>query len=86
MGNNGNRQMVTLEGVVTAVDWDDDDNVIDVLLCTSDDEEYYIENNERGEELLDLVSQNVIVTGIVEEDDYGDKVIDVKSYEIYEEE
>lgn len=85
MGNNGKLQMVTLEGIITAADWDDDNNVIAVLLCTPDEDEYLIEDNERGEELLDLVSQNVMVTGILEEDDYGDKIIDIKSYEIYEE-
>ena len=81
-----NKKKVTLTGIITAVDWDEDDNVIAVSISTPDEEEYIIEDTPEGEELLDLVFQNVRVTGVIEEDEYGDKIIIIESYEVLEEE
>ncbi|MGA1845375.1 MAG: hypothetical protein ACMUIS_12495 [bacterium] len=81
-----NKKKVTLTGIITAVDWDEDDNVIAVSISTPDEEEYIIEDTPEGEELLDLVFQNIRVTGVIEEDEYGDKIITVESYEVLEEE
>ena len=81
-----NKKKVTLTGIITAVDWDEDDNVIAVSISTPEEEEYIIEDTPEGEELLDLVFQNVRVTGVIEEDEYGDRIITVESYEVLEEE
>ncbi|MGA1796321.1 MAG: hypothetical protein ACMUIL_10735 [bacterium] len=80
------KKKVTLTGIITAVDWDEDDNVIAVSISTPDEEEYIIEDTPEGAELLDLVFQNIRVTGVIEEDEYGDKIITVESYEVLEEE
>jgi len=86
MSSKVNKKKVTLTGIITAVDWDDDDNVIAVSISTPDEEEYIIEDTPEGEELLDLVFQNVRITGIIEENEYGDKSINVDSHEVLDEE
>ncbi len=86
MNKNEKIQRISVTGIITASEWDEDDNVVGVTLSTPDEEEYLIDSNGKGEELLDFVSQNVKVVGIIEENDYGDKIITVKSYEVFEDE
>lgn len=86
MKKNEKIQRISVTGIITASEWDEDDNVVGVTLSTPDEEEYLIDNNGKGEELLDFVSQNVKVVGIIDDNDYGNKIITVKSYEVFEDE
>lgn len=74
-------QQVTITGIVTAADWDEDHDIIAVTISTADEEEYLVDGTPKGEELLEFVCKNVRVTGSIEDDD-GDKIISVKSYEV----
>ena len=53
-------------------------------IVTDNDQVYEIAENEKGDELIELVDQKVKVKGTIEEDD-GTKVITVTSYEVIEE-
>ena len=53
-------------------------------IVTDNDQVYEIGDNEKGEELIELVDKRVRVTGTVEELE-GSKVITIISYEIIEE-
>jgi hypothetical protein len=52
---------------------------------TDDGEEYEIGDSEQGDELMRHVGARVEVTGMVEEDEYGVKVITVTSFVLIEE-
>ena len=75
-------QQVIITGIVTAAQWDEDDDIVAVTISTPDEEEYLVDGTPKGEELLELIYQNVRVTGTVEDDGDGDKIISVKSYEV----
>jgi len=75
-------QQVTITGIVTAADWDEDDAIIAVTISTADENEYLVDETPKGGELLELVCRNVRVTGTLEDDGVGDKIISVKSYEL----
>ena len=74
---------MTIVGFVTPNDWDDDDTVIELSIST-DDDDYIVESNELGEELFDLLDEDVDVTGIVTEDKERKKRIHITSYEVLE--
>jgi hypothetical protein len=75
-------QQVTITGIVTAADWDEHDDIIAVTISTADEDEYLVDGTPKGEELLELVCKNVSVTGTVEDDGDGEKIISIKSYEV----
>lgn len=83
---NEKSQKITISGLITPCEWDEDDNVVGITLSTTDEEEYRIQNDQVGEELLEYVSRDVMVTGFVDEDEYGDKTLTVKEYEVIDEE
>ena len=62
---------ITIKGKIN------DDN----QLVTEDETIYTIADNDQGSALMELVGEQVIVTGTVEEDD-GEKIITVISYEV----
>jgi hypothetical protein len=71
--------MQTLTGVVTPYAWDENGNVSDVSLSATDDEEYVIEN---GFGFLSLLQQPIQATGIVKSGKKIPRMIDVKKYEV----
>jgi hypothetical protein len=79
-------KQITITGIVTAADWDEDDNIIAVTLSTSDEQEYLVSNKARGKNLLDLVQDEVAVTGTLSTDENGKQVITVKKYAVLEKE
>ena len=75
---------VTILGYLTPSEWDDDDNVVSVAIST-DDDYYVVELNGLGEELFDILDEDVEVTGIVEKERDGTNRITVTSYEVLSE-
>jgi len=59
------------------VDWDEKGKVVAAAISTHDEDEYLIHNNHKGRELLDLLQEEVQVTGIMREVD-GKKAITVR--------
>jgi len=72
----------TISGIVIPVEWDDDDDVIGVAIQTSDEEEYRVDGNKKGRELLDLIEQEVEVSGMIREDEYDNFIIKVNEYSL----
>ncbi len=72
----------TISGIVIPVEWDDDDDVIGVAIQTSDEEEYRVDVNKKGRELLDLIEQEVEVSGMIREDEYDNFIIKVNEYSL----
>ena len=70
-----------INGYIEADEWDEDDNVIGVKVIT-DYEDYSIEMNGPGEELLSFLGEDVEITGIVEDEKDGSKLIKVTGFEI----
>ena len=72
-------------GIVTPINWDDDDNVIAVSISTPEEEEYFIKESPLAEELCELIHQCIRVTGVIKEDEYGEKSIYLEDYDLVEE-
>jgi hypothetical protein len=56
----------------------------DYQVVTDDNQVYDVADNEKGDEMLELIGKKVKVTGMVEESE-GDKIITVMNYEVMEE-
>ena len=65
----------TIQGIITASDWDEDGNIIAIKVLTTDESEYFIEN---GEMFMDLVQKSVEASGVIRETKRGTKSIQIK--------
>jgi len=75
-------EQVTVIGKVIIDGWDDDGNVIGASLFVSVENDYVILKEKKGSELFKLDYVDVEVTGIIAEDNYGNKTIKVIEYKI----
>ena len=55
--------MISIQGIVVPIDWDEDGNVISVAIATHEEEEFLIRNGDKVEELKKLLRQEVEVRG-----------------------
>jgi hypothetical protein len=74
-------QLTSIKGIVLPVNWDEKGNIIDLVLSTHEEDEYRIETDEKSQELLAFVRDEVVVTGIVNKTEKG-KSITVKKYRL----
>lgn len=70
-------QLITIKGIVIPVDWDQKGNPVSVAIATHKEEEYLICNDSQGKSLLDLVTKEVEVNGLLM-DIAGINIIKVK--------
>ena len=77
-----NKKMVTIEGIVDAVEWDDAGNITMVSIIVDRDEEYLVVNNKEGWELLEREGDAVRATGTLEEGEFGETMISLSSFKI----
>jgi hypothetical protein len=70
--------LVTIRGILVPADWDSEGNVAKVGVFTANEDEYLIEVRGR-EQLLDLIQQEVEVTGVLREET-GQKTIVLRKY------
>lgn len=71
----------TIDGILTASDWDESGNVTEIKLLTFDDDEYLIEN---GDFFLNMVKKSVRVIGSVTQSGAEFKIIKIKKCSILE--
>ena len=72
-----------IEGVLTALDWDDDDDEpIELAIITDDDVEYTIAMNGLGQELIPHVDGYVIARGNLVKNPEGDDVFVVSWFDV----
>ena len=74
--------LITISGIVAPALWDKAYNVVAISIAASNEKEYLVEDDAMGEELMDQLRNLVQVTGIVREEKGGDRVIEVKNYEV----
>jgi hypothetical protein len=79
-----NKKEQTISGIVLPDRWDDLDNVIGVAIETAEGEEYIVEANERSNQLLHFLDEEVQATGIIRERLDGDLTISVKRFEAFD--
>jgi len=79
-GNDGT-PLTKISGVIIPADWDQDGKVIGVAISTYDEDEYRVEEQVRGQELLQHVRKGVEVVGWAGVEK-GKKKITVKSYRL----
>ena len=72
---------IELDGVVIPTQWDRRGNVIQVAIQTESFEKYLIDD-EKKENLLDMIDQNIHIKGaVVGEDAKGLQIIEINSVE-----
>lgn len=59
------QRLITIKGIVIPVDWDQKGTPVSVVIATHKEEEYLICNDSQGKSLLDLVTKEVEVTGLL---------------------
>ncbi|MFC1862757.1 hypothetical protein ACFL1Z_02235 [Thermodesulfobacteriota bacterium] len=69
------KRLTLLQGIIIPVEWDDNGNITAIALSTYDEEEYIISNDEKFEELVKILRQEVKLT--------GDIIIDHKKKSIF---
>ena len=77
-----NQHMVTISGIVAPAIWDEDFNIVAISLAAFNEKEYLIEDDAKGEELFDQLRNLVKITGIIKGEQGGDRIIEVKNYEV----
>jgi hypothetical protein len=73
--------MMRGRGIIVPIDWDEHGNVVSVALSTHGEDEYVIENQEKGEELKALITQEVEIIGEVRRKN-SKKIITVTEYKV----
>jgi hypothetical protein len=77
---------VTIKGFVTPNEWDDEDKVGELGISTNDDGYYVVEENKLWEELVDILYEDVEVTGTIKKDKNGTMRIAILDYDVLTEE
>ena len=75
--------MARLVGELVAVDWDENDEPTEIAL-ELDGERYRIAHNDKFEELVRYVGHELEVDGKVVEEEAGEAVVAVRTFEILE--
>ena len=75
---------VEITGTVYAIDRDENNNVTTVVLATDEGEEIVVVKSGKGMELLTLDEKTVKATGVIANDEDGNKTITVTKYTILE--
>lgn len=75
-------KLTTVRGIVVPADWDGEGNMIAAAISGSDEQEYMIEQDEKGEELLEFIRHEVEVDGVVGKAIKGRNTVTVKSYRL----
>ena len=74
--------LATVTGLLIPADWDEKGNIIAAVISTYSEEEYLIDQDAKNDELLTFLRRRVKASGLVREDEDGNKMIAVKRYEI----
>jgi hypothetical protein len=72
----------TIRGTIFPVEWDENDNVVRVVIDTPDQDGYLIDQNKKGNELLEFIRREVEISGTMREDEDGDLIFKVKEYSL----
>ncbi len=73
---------ITIRGLVVPSDWDDRDEVCAVTICSDDEERYEIVDRKMVRLLMKHMDEEVEAVGHPAEDEYGEEVFEVVSFEV----
>ena len=76
--------MVTINGIVIPIEWDDIGNVMAIALSTFDEKEYVIDKRGRGIELISHLREELEISGVLSQVE-NNQVITVTDYMINKE-
>ncbi len=71
-----------IRGIVIAAKWNEKGDVTGVTIQTHDEQVFLVEQNKKGDELLNFVRRSIAVRGKVRQQRQGPAIIRVQSYEI----
>jgi hypothetical protein len=73
-------RLTTVGGIVIPIAWDDEGNPLSVAISSPDEKEYLVEQDAKGEELLLLIRQEIVASGVVGKVVRGRKTLAVRSF------
>ncbi len=74
-------RLITIQGLIIPVNWDEKGRVTAIAASTFDEEEYLLDHNTKVEPLFSLVRKEVAVTGYVREE-MGKKIMTVQKFHL----
>ena len=75
-------KFLTIDGLVIPVKWDEEGNASEITIATLDEDEYLVLLDEKGQELLKHLKEEVLIKGWFYRDDSNRKCIAVESYSL----
>ncbi len=75
---------VTIQGIVTAAEWDEYDDVVGVKIETLDENAYFVTDDDMGQAIMDYVQEEVEVTGSFHVDRDKNKWITIEDFSVFE--
>ena len=78
--NGIDNELITIRGIVIPVEWGEEGNALAVSISGAGEEEHFVEQDDEGKKLLELMQQEVEVSGTVREATQGHRVITVRSH------
>ena len=73
---------ITVRGLVVPSDWDDKDEVCAVTICSDDEDRYEVVDRKMVRLLMKHMDEEVEAIGQPGEDEYGDEIFQVVSFEV----
>ncbi len=73
---------VSIKGIISPADWDSDFNVTEIKISADQERDFLIDRDSVGEILFKHIQESVKVSGIIGEDEKGNKTITVKNFEV----
>ncbi len=77
----GGDKLITIRGLIMPADWDEEGNINAVAISTFEEDQYLVLNDEKGEQLLPLIRQEVKITGELGQKG-GRKTIKLKTFSL----
>ena len=78
---NHHRDLLTIQGIMIASDWNTEGDVIRLAIMTDDEEEFFIFKNKYWDQLLEHLREPVKILGVIDLDTVGKRAITVISFE-----
>lgn len=80
MADTINQGKLTIEGIVTAADWDENDEISSIKILTDDEDEYFVVDDEIGQELFNYLHEEVEARGVCDDGSQGYKSFTVQEF------
>lgn len=75
------KDLLTIQGIMIASDWNMEGDVIRIAIMTDDEEEFFIFKNKYWDQLIAHLREPVKILGVTDFDDDGRRTISVISFE-----